>query len=83
MRKCRQWRRLIQEADMKLGNCLRYTGKVVFETDEKYAQAALDAIPDFENIYNETTEHKMMMFYLEDAAAVIFPMMGEGEKIDC
>ena len=50
---------------MKLGNCLRYTGKVVFETDEKYAKAALDAMPDLKNIYNEATGHKMMMFHLE------------------
>ena len=67
----------------KEGKWLRYTGKAVFETDEKYAQAALDAMPDLKNIYNETTGHKMMMFHLEDATAVIIPMMGEGEKIDC
>ena len=67
----------------KEGKWLRYTGKAVFETDEKYAQAALDAMPDLKSIYNETTGHKMMMFHLEDATAVIIPMMGEGEKIDC
>ena len=67
----------------KEGKWLRYTGKAVFETDEKYAKAALDAMPDLKNIYNETTGHKMMMFHLEDAAAVIIPMMGEGEKTDC
>ena len=55
----------------------------MFETDEKYANAALDAMPDLKNIYNETTGHKMMMFHLEDASAVIIPVMGEGEKIDC
>lgn len=67
----------------KEGKWLRYTGKAVFETDGKYAEAALDAMPDLKNIYNETTGHKMMMFHLEDATAVIIPMMGEGEKIDC
>ena len=67
----------------KEGKWLRYTGRAVFETDEKYAQDALDAMPDLKNIYNETTGHKMMMFHLEDATAVIIPMMGEGEKIDC
>ncbi|MBQ3462544.1 MAG: pyridoxamine 5'-phosphate oxidase family protein [Clostridia bacterium] len=67
----------------KEGKWLRYTGKAVFESDEKYSQAALDAMPDLKSIYNETTGHKMMMFHLEDATAVIIPMMGEGEKIDC
>ncbi len=67
----------------KAGKWLRYTGKAVFETDEKYAKAALDAMPDLKNIYNETTRHKMMMLHLEDATAVIIPMMGEGERIDC
>ncbi len=67
----------------KEGKWLRYTGKAVFGTDEKYAKAALDAMPDLKNIYNETTGHKMMMFHLEDATAVIIPMMGEGEKIEC
>ena len=63
------------------GHWLRYTGKVVFESDPKYAQAALDAMPDLKNIYNETTGKKMMMFHLEDATAVDIPMMGEGENL--
>ena len=65
------------------GHWLRYTGKAVFETDEKYAEAALDAMPNLKDIYNETTGYKMMMFHLENATAVIIPVMGEGEKIDC
>lgn len=65
------------------GHWLRYTGKAVFETDEKYAEAALDAMPALKDIYNEATGHKMMMFHLENATAVIVPVMGEGEKIDC
>ena len=63
------------------GHWLRYTGKVVFETDPKYEQAALDAMPDLKNIYNETTGKKMMMFHLEDATAVDIAMMGEGENL--
>ncbi|MBR2188737.1 MAG: pyridoxamine 5'-phosphate oxidase family protein [Eubacterium sp.] len=63
------------------GHWLRYTGKVVFETDEKYANAALDAMPNLKNIYNETTGYKMMMFHLEDATAVDIPMMGDGEDL--
>lgn len=65
------------------GNWLRYTGKAVFETDPKYAEAALSAMPNLKAVYNEETGYKMMMFHLEDAEARIIPMMGEGEKIDC
>lgn len=65
------------------GTWLRYTGKAVFETDPKYAEMALEAMPMLKSIYNEETGHKMMMFHLEDACARIIPMMGEGEVIDC
>ena len=37
------------------GHWLRYTGKVVFDTDPKYAEANLEAIPALRNIYNEET----------------------------
>ena len=37
------------------GHWMRYTGKAVFETDPKYAEMALDAMPHLRNIYNETT----------------------------
>ena len=40
-------------------------------------------MPDLKSIYNQTTGHKLMMFHLEDAAAVIISIMGGGEKIDC
>ena len=50
---------------------LRYTGRAVFETDPKYAAAALDAMPDLKKIYNDETGHKLMMFHLEDAIAVV------------
>ena len=63
------------------GHWLRYTGRVVFETDSKYANAALDAMPDLKEIYNEKTGKKMMMFHLEDATAVDIAMMGEGESL--
>ena len=63
------------------GHWLRYTGRVVFETDEKYAKAALEAMPRLKDIYNEQTGHKMMMFHLEDATAVDIPMMGPGESL--
>ena len=64
------------------GEWLRYTGKAVFETDPKYAQAALDAMPNLKSIYNEETGHKLMMFHLEDAKAVVIQMMGEDTPIE-
>ena len=63
------------------GHWLRYTGKAVFETDPKYANAALEAMPNLKNVYNDETGHKMMMFHLEDATAVQIPMMGKGENM--
>ena len=52
------------------GHWLRYTGKVVFvETDPKYAQASLDAMPQLKDINNEQTDKKMMVFHLENATA--------------
>ena len=65
------------------GHWLRYTGKAVFETDSKYAEAMLDMMPNLRDIYNEETGHKMMVFHLEEASARISPVMGEGEAIDC
>ena len=61
---------------------LRYTGRAVFETEPKYAAAALDAMPDLKKIYNDETGHKLMMFHLEDAKAVVIQLMGEGTPID-
>lgn len=63
------------------GHWLRYTGKVVFEDDPKYAEAMLDAMPDLRNIYNEQTGNKMMAFHLEEATAVDIPVMGDGESL--
>ena len=63
------------------GHWLRYTGKAVFETDSKYAEAALEAMPSLRQVYNEETGFKMMMFHLEDATAVKIAMMGEGENM--
>ena len=63
------------------GHWMRYTGRAVFETDPKYAEAALDAMPDLKNIYNEETGNKMMVFHLEDAKAVDIAVMGEGVEL--
>ena len=63
------------------GHWMRYTGKAVFETDEKYAEMALDSAPHLKKIYNEETGNKMMMFHLEDATAYDIAVMGEGEDL--
>ncbi len=60
---------------------LRYTGKAVFETDDKYEKAALEVMPNLKKIYNDETGNKLMMFHLEDATAVDVPIMGEGESL--
>ena len=64
------------------GHWLRYTGRAVFETDPKYAAAALEASPDLKNIYNEQTGYKLAMFHLEDAAAYDIAVAGAGERLD-
>ena len=79
------------------GHWLRYTGKAVFETDPKYAEALkelwleewdeppheppLDAMPNLRAIYNDKTGHKMMMFRIDDATAYDIPVMGEGVSL--
>lgn len=63
------------------GHWLRYTGRAVFETDDKYSKAALDKMPGLKKIYNSETGHKLMMFHLEDATAVDIHIMGEGENL--
>ena len=65
----------------KDGHWLRYTGRAVFETEPKFEQEALSRNPGLRKIYNEETGHHMAMFHLEDASAVIIPIMGEGEKL--
>ena len=62
------------------GHWLRYTGRAVFETDPKYAEIMLEALPQLKPIY-EGTGNRLMMFHLEDATAVDIPMMGEGESL--
>ncbi|MBO7452328.1 MAG: pyridoxamine 5'-phosphate oxidase family protein [Clostridiales bacterium] len=63
------------------GHWMRYTGKAVFETDPKYAEAALEAAPHLRQIYNEQTGNKMMMFSLADATCVDITVMGQGENM--
>lgn len=63
------------------GHWLRYTGRAVFESDDKYAELALEASPQLKEIYNDETGYKLKMFHLEKAKAVIIPVMGEGTVI--
>lgn len=63
------------------GHWLRYTGRVVFETDPKYVEMSLEAMPMLRDIYNDETGYKLVMFHLEDATAVDIPMMGPGENL--
>jgi uncharacterized pyridoxamine 5'-phosphate oxidase family protein len=63
------------------GHWLRYTGTAVFETDDKYAEAMLDAAPNLRSIYNEETGNKLAVFHIEQATAVDIPVMGEGESL--
>ena len=63
------------------GHWLRYTGKAVFDTDTKYAEAMLEKLPQLKNIYNDNTGNKLMTFHLEDATAVDIAVMGEGENL--
>ena len=64
----------------KDGHWLRYTGRAVFETDERYAEEMIRQ-SHLEAIYNEQTGHKLMTFHLEDATAVDIAIMGEGESL--
>lgn len=62
------------------GHWLRYTGRAVFETDEKYA-ARMIRDSHLEAIYNKETGNKLMTFHLEDAVAFDIPVMGEGDNL--
>jgi len=63
------------------GVWLRYTGKIVFDTDKKYEDAMFETSPVLREIYNEKTGYKMKTFHLEDAKAFIMPPMGQPEQI--
>lgn len=62
------------------GHWIRYTGKAVFEEDEKYAEAMLEEHPQIKYLYQDGG-HKLMVFHLEDAVAVEIAIMGEGESL--
>ena len=60
---------------------LRFTGKAVFSPDPKYVELALNAIPSLKDLYGKASGPKLAMFSLENATAVVIPMMGPGEDI--
>lgn len=62
------------------GHWLRYTGKAIFETDEKYAEKMIEEA-NLSKIYNDETGNKLMTFHLENATAVDIAVMGEGENL--
>ena len=62
------------------GHCLRYTRRVVFETDTKYAEAMI-AEAHLEEIYNEKTGYKLAVFHLEDATAFDYARISKGESL--
>ena len=65
----------------KDGHWLRYSGKAVFESNPKFAEAMLDGMPHLRGVYNEQTGHRMMCFHLEEATALDIPVMGAGESL--
>ena len=67
-------------ACQKNGHWLRYTGKAVFETDDKYAEEMIEKF-GLGSIYNEQTGNVLKTFHLENATAVVIPVMGEGESL--
>ena len=64
----------------KDGHWLRYTGRAVFETDDKYAEEMIQRF-GLDAIYNEQTGNILKTFHLEDATAVDIPVMGAGESL--
>ncbi len=60
---------------------LRFTGRAVFTSDPKYAEMALNAIPSLQELYGKPSGPRLAMYSLEDATAVVIPMMGPGETI--
>ena len=61
---------------------LRYTGRAVFEDNDDVREQVFQRLPHLRNAYNETTGHKMMLFYLEDATAMLMDISGNGGPIE-
>lgn len=62
---------------------LRYTGKAVFESDPKYQEIVLSAIPQIKEMYAKLNA-KPAVFRLENAKAEIRALTGQvTESINC
>ena len=61
---------------------LRYTGKAVFVESPEVEEKVFEHLPHLRNAYNETTGHKMMIFRLENATALLIDMAGNSEVIE-
>ena len=62
------------------GHWLRYTGRAVFD-DESVAAQMIAGSATLQSLYNEKTGRKLAAFHLEDATAVVIPVMGAGKDI--
>ena len=61
---------------------LRYTGRAVFEDNPKVEEMVFERLPHLRHSYNETTGRKMMLFYLEDATAMLMDIAGNGAPVE-
>ena len=60
---------------------LRYTGKAVFEDNQKVREMVFENLPHLRKAYSEESGRKMMIFTLENASARIIDMAGNEEII--
>ena len=60
---------------------LRYTGKAVFVDSDEIREEVFAHLPHLRQAYSPESGRKMMIFTLEDAAASIFDMAGNEEKV--
>lgn len=49
----------------------RYTGKAVFEDDDRYSKMMIRRCPTLTKYYNDTTGFQLMIFHLEDSTSYI------------
>lgn len=61
---------------------LRYTGRAVFVENKEVEEKVFEHLPHLRRSYNETTGHKMKIFYLEDATAFVIDMAGNTAPIE-
>lgn len=62
-------------------NFVRYYGEAVFDLNPEISEKALEMLPMMRNIYNDQTGYNLKMFYLSNASAEFYNMMGLQESI--